>query len=41
MLFMQAQYTILHNSIDNISIEKRLGEKLNRDLQLLNQCKQQ
>lgn len=40
MLFMQEQYTILHNSIDNISTDKRYGDKLERQAQLLKENKE-
>ena len=33
--FLQEQFTILHDSIDNISSDKRLGDKMALEIQLL------
>ena len=35
MQFLQEQFTILHNSVENISSDKRLGDKMTREIENL------
>lgn len=39
--FLQEQFTILHDSVENISSNKRLGDKMEREIELLKECKEQ